>query len=160
MSRGGRNLGVSEIVPISDLFLSLAGSNPSRDLADCSIVTERRAGHIPPQMKAEGFQSSRMYPIRNHQEEEPSRASGRRLLPIGVHPGAAWPVDDFVAVKAHDFNRDQQNSTSRPQQVQHQSLGINRILQISIRSGIWFGTRGSEVQILSPRPFTSIPSLN
>src|ERR1700733_6248109 len=52
-------------------------------------------------------------------------------------------VDDFVAVKAHDFNKAQQTSTSRLQQVQHQSLGINKIQQISISSGIWFGTRCS-----------------
>ena len=51
--------------------------------------------------------------------------------------------DDFVAVKAHDFNRDQQNSTSRPQQVQHQSLGIDKFLQISISPKIWFGTMWS-----------------
>ena len=61
-------------------------------------------------------------------------------------------VDDFVAVKAHDFNKAQQTSISRQQQVPQQSLGINKIQQISISSGIWFGTRGSEVQILSPRP--------
>jgi hypothetical protein len=36
-------------------------------------------------------------------------------------------VDDFVAVKAHDFNKVQQTSISRLQQVQQQSLGINRI---------------------------------
>ena len=65
-------------------------------------------------------------------------------------------VDDFVAVKAHDFNKAQQTSISRLQQVQQQSLRINKIQQISISSGIWFGTRGSEVQILSPRPFFSI----
>jgi len=63
-------------------------------------------------------------------------------------------VDDFVAVKAHDFNRVQQLSTSSPQQVQQQSLGTYWILQVSISLRIWFGTRGLEVQILSPRPFT------
>src|ERR1700687_462375 len=61
-------------------------------------------------------------------------------------------VDDFVAVKAPKPNRNQQISNSSVQQVQQQSLGINKIQQISISSGIWFGTRGSEVQILSPRP--------
>jgi hypothetical protein len=44
---------------------------------------------------------------------------------------------------------------SGPQQLQHQSLGNNKILQVSIGNGIWFGTRGSEVQILSPRPIFS-----
>jgi len=66
---------------------------------------------------------------------------------------ASKTVDDFVAVKAHDFNRVQSLSITRPQQVQQQSLGSHRILQVSITHGIWFGTRGSEVQILSPRPF-------
>jgi hypothetical protein len=61
-------------------------------------------------------------------------------------------VDDFVALKAPKFNSNQQTSTSSPQQVQHQSVTNNRIQQISISLGIWFGTRGSEVQILSPRP--------
>jgi hypothetical protein len=44
-------------------------------------------------------------------------------------------VDDFVAVKAHNFNRDLQNSTSSSQQIQQQPLGINKIQQISISSG-------------------------
>jgi hypothetical protein len=61
-------------------------------------------------------------------------------------------VDDFVAVQALDFNKGQQTSMSWLQQAQQQSLGINRIQQISMSSEIWFGTRGSEVQILSPRP--------
>ena len=54
--------------------------------------------------------------------------------------------------------QDPQRSTSffvRPQSVQHQSIKNNKIPQISISNGIWFGTRGSEVQILSPRPFIS-----
>ena len=61
-------------------------------------------------------------------------------------------VDDFVAAKALEFNRIQHTSILRLQQAQQQSLRIHRILQISIGFGIWFGTRGSEVQILSPRP--------
>ena len=74
----------------------------------------------------------------------------------------------FVATKAPDFNRDQQNSTSRLQQVQQQSLGINRNLQISIGSGIWFGNRGSFLgnsvgpticfEILRPNPQFSKPT--
>jgi len=39
-------------------------------------------------------------------------------------------------VKAHDFNKVQQTSISRLQQVQQQSLGINKIQQISISSGL------------------------
>jgi hypothetical protein len=64
-----------------------------------------------------------------------------------------FAVDDFVAVKALSFNKVQQSSTRRPQTVQQQSLRNNKNPQISIRLGTWFGTRGSEVQILSPRPF-------
>jgi hypothetical protein len=45
-------------------------------------------------------------------------------------------VDDFVAVEAPDFNKDQQSSTSGLQQVQQQSLRINGILQISTSSRI------------------------
>ncbi len=65
----------------------------------------------------------------------------------------SWAVGDFEAVEASGLNRIQQHSTSNPQQVQQQSVGDSRILQVSISTGIWFGTRGSEVQILSPRPF-------
>jgi hypothetical protein len=65
------------------------------------------------------------------------------------------PVDDFVSVKASDFNKLQQLSASGPQQVQYQSFKNIDFQQTSIRVGIWFGTRGSEVQILSPRPILS-----
>ena len=71
--------------------------------------------------------------IRGHMKNFNSETYSRKLS----------TVDDFVAVKAHDFNRIQQTSISRLQQVQQQSLGINRIQQISIRVGIWFGIRCS-----------------
>jgi hypothetical protein len=61
-------------------------------------------------------------------------------------------VVDFVAAKASRILKAQQLSTSGLQQVQYQSLKNRKIQQISIRLGIWFGIRGSEVQILSPRP--------
>jgi hypothetical protein len=54
--------------------------------------------------------------------------------------------------------RVQQNSTrltNSAQTIQHQSLTTNKIPLISTGSRIWFGTRGSEVQILSPRPNVS-----
>jgi len=70
---------------------------------------------------------------------------------------ASKTVDDFVAVKAHDFNRVQSLSITRPQQVQQQSLGSHRILQVSITHGIWFGTRGSVVQIHPPQPTLACP---
>jgi len=63
-----------------------------------------------------------------------------------------WTVGKIVAAKASDFNKEQQTSTSGKQQVQYQSLRNNKFQQVSIGFGIWFGTRGSEVQILSPRP--------
>ena len=59
-------------------------------------------------------------------------------------------------MQASNFNKSQQLSTSRSQQVQHQSLRNNKFQQDSISAGIWFGTRGSEVQILSPRPLFSM----
>ena len=62
-------------------------------------------------------------------------------------------VDDFVAVKASKSHKVQRTSTSGPQQVQYQSVKNYKIPQRSIGDRIWFGTRGSEVQILSPRPF-------
>lgn len=49
----------------------------------------------------------------------------------------------IVAVKASKLNSDQQLSISGLQQVQHQSVTNNKIQQISIGSGIWFGTRFS-----------------
>lgn len=63
-------------------------------------------------------------------------------------------VDNFATAKAPSFNSFQPTPTSRPQTFQHQSLRINKNPQISIGSGIWFGTRGPEVQILSPRSFS------
>ena len=54
--------------------------------------------------------------------------------------------------------RVQQNSTCftiSAQKIQRQSLTSNKIPQTSTGSRIWFGTRGSEVQILSPRPIFS-----
>jgi hypothetical protein len=44
---------------------------------------------------------------------------------------AGASADDFVAVKAPRINKVQQASTSSPQQVPQQSLGSNKILQIS-----------------------------
>src|SRR5664279_6394199 len=42
------------------------------------------------------------------------------------------------------------------QRFPYQSLTFHLFPQISIGAGIWFGTRGSEVQILSPRPIFSM----
>src|SRR5258708_26119131 len=65
-------------------------------------------------------------------------------------------VGKIVAAKASYFNKEQQLSTSDAQQVQYQSLGNNKSQQGSIGVRIWFWTRGSEVQILSPRPIFSM----
>ncbi len=62
-------------------------------------------------------------------------------------------VGKIEAVEALCFHKLQLASTTEPQLIQQESLGNNRILRVSISIGIWFGTRGSEVQILSPRPF-------
>jgi hypothetical protein len=72
-----------------------------------------------------------------------------------VNPKARRSVDEFEVAKASNFNKSQQLSTSGVQQVQYQSVKNNKFQQVSIRIGIWFGTRGSEVQILSPRPIHS-----
>src|SRR3989442_99678 len=64
-------------------------------------------------------------------------------------------VGKIEAVKALCINRIQQDSNTGRQLIQQESLRNTKILQVSISSEIWFGTRGSEVQILSPRP--SIP---
>ena len=56
-------------------------------------------------------------------------------------------VDDFVVMKASKFNGIQQPSDSGLQFIQQQAFAIHRIQSISIGLGIWFATRGSEVQI-------------
>ncbi len=52
-------------------------------------------------------------------------------------------VGKTVAVKASKNRRVQQRSTSSLQQVQYQSIRNNKVQQISIVIGIWFGTRCS-----------------
>jgi hypothetical protein len=59
-----------------------------------------------------------------------------------------------VTHKASNFQKVQPLSTNGPQQVQYQPLAFHKFQQISVGAGIWFGPRGSEVQILSPRPFS------
>jgi hypothetical protein len=72
---------------------------------------------------------------------------------LASNVGYKLSVGKNVTVKASNFNKAQQLSTNDLQQVQYQSLKNRKFQQSSISSGIWFGTRGSEVQILSPRPF-------
>src|SRR6266536_1727343 len=59
-------------------------------------------------------------------------------------------------VKAPNFTNFQHRSTTGPQRFQQQSVKINRTHLFSISYEIRFGTRGSEVQILSPRPLFSL----
>ncbi|HZL65975.1 MAG TPA: hypothetical protein VFC29_01450, partial [Candidatus Limnocylindrales bacterium] len=67
--------------------------------------------------------------------------------------GKIATVVEIVTVKASKNLKLQQISTTGTQQVPYQSVTNLNFQQISITYGIWFGTRGSEVQILSPRPF-------
>jgi len=67
-----------------------------------------------------------------------------------------FAVDEIEAVKAHRITKIQSASISDPQLLQFKALNNNWNLRISITVRIWFGTRGSEVQILSPRPLFSI----
>ena len=57
-----------------------------------------------------------------------------------------------MTLKASNFNKSQQLSTNGTQQVQYQLFRSPKFQQASISVETWFGTRGSEVQILSPRP--------
>jgi len=47
--------------------------------------------------------------------------------------GTLAAVDDFVAVKASDFNKSQQQSTSGLQRIQYQLVGNSKFQQVSIR---------------------------
>jgi hypothetical protein len=69
-------------------------------------------------------------------------------------------VDDFVAAKASDFNKDQQSSMSGLQQVQYQSVKNLKFQQASIDPGIWFGIKGVGGSNLSPRPIKCGPIIS
>lgn len=60
-------------------------------------------------------------------------------------------VGDFEAVRASKFIKVQPTSTSATQQVQYQSSEDNRILHISLKNEIWFGTRGRRYQVFASR---------
>src|ERR1035441_9718105 len=70
--------------------------------------------------------------------------------------GIAASVDEIVAVKASRNIEDPQHSTWPPQSIQSKAVISKRFQQTSINGRIGFGTRGSEVQILSPRPYKPI----
>jgi hypothetical protein len=61
-------------------------------------------------------------------------------------------VVENVAVEASENITKPQHSAVPLQAIQSKSLNRTVFLENSIRPLIWFGTRGSEVQILSPRP--------
>src|ERR1017187_1326993 len=65
-------------------------------------------------------------------------------------------VVEIVAVKALWNHSEPQHSIAWLQLIQSTTVIFTRSQQISTGSKIWFGTRGSEVQILSPRPLKSI----
>jgi len=88
----------------------------------------------------------------DHREEQTAGVDTQTVSREGS-PHAT--VVEIEAEKASKINKFQQASTSSPQRIQPKAVGIRRKQQISITGGIWFGTRGSEVQILSPRPMFS-----
>jgi hypothetical protein len=70
--------------------------------------------------------------------------------------GSLYPcVVEFVAARASRNLKELQRTPTRLQQIQFKALAIIKYQQRSTGSGTRFGTRGSEVRILSPRPFKS-----
>src|ERR1019366_3181126 len=65
-------------------------------------------------------------------------------------------VVEIIAVNALWNHSEPQHSIAWLQLIQSTTVIFTRSQQISTGSKIWFGTRGSEVQILSPRPLKSI----
>src|SRR5580658_426408 len=70
--------------------------------------------------------------------------------------GLPSDVVEIVAVKALWNYSEPQLSIAWPQRVQSKTVNFTRFQHTSTSCKIWFGTRGSEVQILSPRPIKSI----
>jgi hypothetical protein len=60
-------------------------------------------------------------------------------------------VVEIVAVKALMISSEPQPSITRSQHIQSKAVNLTRFQQTSINGKNQFGTRGSEVQILSPR---------
>ncbi len=87
---------------------------------------------------------------RADQWEAPLKVSFEAAL--GPFQSESWIVVEIVAVKALWNNTKPQFSISRLQRIQSKLLIITRFQRDSTSRRIWFGTRGSEVQILSPRP--------
>src|SRR5580658_6189193 len=63
-------------------------------------------------------------------------------------------VVEIVAVKAFWNDSEPQLSVTWPQRIQSKTVNFARFQRTSTSRKIWFGTRGSEVQILSPRPIS------
>jgi hypothetical protein len=68
---------------------------------------------------------------------------------------ASKAVGEIEAAEALGIKRVQLSSNTGPQLLLQESLRNNRNRWISTKVGIWFGTRGADVQILSPRPISS-----
>ncbi len=64
-------------------------------------------------------------------------------------------VVEVATVKALRSNEVQRITKGRPQSIQNKAVANCSFQQASIIDWNWFGTRGSEVQILSPRPLKS-----
>ena len=84
--------------------------------------------------------------IREEKLENGNGEAGRfyRRLPVPARVGfeaRSTAVGKFVTAKAPENHKIQQLSTSSMQQVQYQSLTINRFQQVSPSTGIWFGIR-------------------
>src|ERR1700678_3924247 len=67
----------------------------------------------------------------------------------------AWECRRFCSGQSILVQYDSTEFKSSPQRKQNKSLGTSKFPEISTNARIWFGTRGSEVQILSPRPIVS-----
>jgi hypothetical protein len=76
---------------------------------------------------------------------------GRRLTQCSPHQD----VVEIVTVKALWNHSEPQLSIICPQRIQSKIVILTQFQQVSTSRRIWFGTRGSEVQILSPRPLKS-----
>jgi hypothetical protein len=72
---------------------------------------------------------------------------------VNSHPvtGSEYVVE-IVVVKASGNNAILQLSIAWPQHIQSKAVISTRFQETSTSRENWFGTRGSEVQILSPRP--------
>jgi len=80
---------------------------------------------------------------------------------LGQHDTAKANVDNFVAIEASNFNAFQKVSVWQLETVQSGASKIHKFSRLSTGIEIWFGTKRSEVRILSPRfSFQLLPRLD